>query len=330
MNGPPAQNRTAILVTPDAGRHNDSHHPENQRRLDAVCAHLTAHGLFDNRPRVAFGAVSLTSVERVHNPWYVERLEQLSHAGGGRLDADTYVGPDSYDVALMTVGASVAAVDAVLDGAAGAAFVLGRPPGHHATPERGMGFCLLNNVGIAAGHALDRGLQRVAIIDWDVHHGNGTQDMFYDSGQVLFCSVHQTPFYPGSGASDETGRGHGEGLTINVPLLAGQGDDNYQQVFEEIFLPALMDYQPELLLISAGYDAHRDDPIGGMRVSGDGFGKMADLIASVADTVAGGRLVATLEGGYDPAALALSVHQTLLAMDGRHLQSIGLSGAGKQ
>jgi acetoin utilization deacetylase AcuC-like enzyme len=179
-----------------------------------------------------------------------------------------------------------------------------------------MGFCLLNNVAIAAAHALARGLTRVLIVDWDVHHGNGTQDAFYDTDQVLFFSTHQYPFYPGTGAAAETGIGQGEGFTINVPLPAGQRDDTYVRLFDERLLPAAQHYRPELILISAGYDAHVDDPLGGMRLTEPGFAALTERVAALAAAHAANRLVAFLEGGYDPPALGRSVAATLRALDG--------------
>lgn len=179
-----------------------------------------------------------------------------------------------------------------------------------------MGFCLINNVAVAAAHALARGLERVAIVDWDVHHGNGTQDIFYDSNRVLLCSAHQSPFYPGTGSAQEVGTGAGRGFTVNAPLAAGQGDGVYARVFDEIFLPRLRDERPELVLISAGFDAHHDDPIGGMRLTDEGFAALAARVVAVANACAQGRVVAILEGGYDPPALGRCVASVLRILDG--------------
>jgi acetoin utilization deacetylase AcuC-like enzyme len=252
----------------------------------------------------------------VHDPRYIEGVRGFASSGGGWLDADTYCGPGSFDVALMAAGAVVSGVDAVLDGVATHAFALVRPPGHHATPQRGMGFCLLNNIAIGVARSLERGLQRVAIVDWDVHHGNGTQDAFYASDQVLFCSVHQSPFYPGTGDADERGEGAGKGYTVNVALRAGRTDDDYLAVVDRLFLPALKAFEPELVMISAGYDAHADDPLGGMRLTERGYAEMTARLLDVAHQFAGGKLVAVLEGGYDPDALARSVATTIRTLDG--------------
>lgn len=305
----------ALLRSPAFSQHDDAHHVEVQARLQAIDAELEGRGLLAGRPEWGFEPATLAQVERIHNPWYVERLEQLCAGGGGWLDPDTYLGPASFDVALLSAGAAMRAVDLVLDGEAPTAFSLGRPPGHHATPERGMGFCLLNNAALAAAQALYRGMQRVAILDWDVHHGNGTQDAFYEQGNVLFCSVHQYPLYPGTGAASEEGTGKGAGLTMNVPLQAGQGDGSWWRVLDELVLPRMRAFSPELVIVSAGFDAHADDPIGGMRVTDAGFRGMAERIVRFADDVAGGRLVAVLEGGYDPPALGRSVAETVEALD---------------
>jgi acetoin utilization deacetylase AcuC-like enzyme len=249
------------------------------------------------------------------NPRYVAGVREFAARGGGYLDADTVVQPDSVDVAALAAGAGIAAVDAALDGSVARGFVLARPPGHHATPQRGMGFCIFNTIAVAAAHALERGLSRVMIIDWDVHHGNGTQDAFYDSDQVLFVSLHQSPLYPGSGAASERGAGRGSGYTINAPLRAGGGDEIYQTVFEEVVAPAATAYQPELVLVSAGFDAHAADPLANMRVTEAGFAAMARSAREIAEAHAGGRLIAFLEGGYDPPALARSVAATLAVLD---------------
>jgi acetoin utilization deacetylase AcuC-like enzyme len=307
---------TAILRSPIFAAHDASHHPENQVRLSVTEDHLEKEGLFANRPQVDSDKAPLPVVEAVHDPRYIEGVRGFASSGGGWLDADTYCGPGSFDVALMAAGSVVAGVDAVLDGVAAHAFALVRPPGHHATPQRGMGFCLLNNIAIGAGRALERGLERVAIVDWDVHHGNGTQDAFYASDQVLFCSVHQWPFYPGTGDADEQGEGAGEGYTVNVALRAGRSDDDYLAVVDRLFLPALKAFEPELVMISAGYDAHADDPLGGMRLTERGYAEMTARLLDVAYQFAGGKLVAVLEGGYDPDALARSVATTIRTLDG--------------
>lgn len=309
-------NRTAVYRSPYFAAHDNPSHPENQRRLAAIDRRLFSDPGQERWPELSFGEAPLAVLEAVHNAWYVERLDRLATGGGAMLDHDTYITPSSYEVALLAAGAAVTAADNAVSGLAPRGFALVRPPGHHATPEKGMGFCLFNNVAAAAISALNQGLERVAIVDWDVHHGNGTQDVFYEDNRVLFCSVHQYPFYPGTGGRDECGEGKGTGLTINAPLLAGQGNEQYLEVFDQLFMPALNAFEPEMVLISAGYDAHVADPLGGMRLTEEGFAVLTARLADLADRTAEGRVVAVLEGGYDPPALARSIESTLLALDG--------------
>jgi acetoin utilization deacetylase AcuC-like enzyme len=271
--------------------------------------------LLAGRPDVPIAPAPLAAVERVHDPAYVAALREFARRGGGRLDADTIVRPESFDVALLAAGAGIAAVDAVLDGVASRAFVLMRPPGHHATPTRGMGFCLFNSAAIAAEQARARGAARVFILDWDVHHGNGTQDVFWERADVVFCSLHQWPLYPGTGAADERGAGTGRGATINIPLPPGSGDAAYLDAFAATVIPAIHAARPDLLVISAGFDAHAADPMANMRVTTEGFAALARQAVAVANDVCGGRVVALLEGGYDPAALAASVAAVIRVFD---------------
>ena len=306
---------TLLLRTPRSLEHDTGSHPENPGRIRAIEAELTRQGLLDGRPVVPFGPAPDETLAAVHDPAYLAALRALAARGGGRVDADTIVRPESWEVAALAAGAGVAAVDAVLGGVAPRAFVLTRPPGHHATPERGMGFCLLNNVAVAAEHARARGVGRVFVLDWDVHHGNGTQDAFWRRDDVVYCSLHQWPLYPGSGAAGERGAGPGLGATINLPLPPGSGDDAYRRAFETTVLPAVADARPGLLLVSAGYDAAATDPLAGMAVTTAGFAAMARLARQAAEAACGGRMVALLEGGYDPGALARGVAATIRAWD---------------
>jgi acetoin utilization deacetylase AcuC-like enzyme len=310
-----AARRTAVLRSEIFRAHDTGAHPENAGRLIAIDEALERRDLLHERPEVPFTAASDEALARVHDPRYVTGLREFAMQGGGWLDADTIVSPPSFDVAALAAGAGIAAVDASLEGSAPRGVVLARPPGHHATPTRGMGFCLFNTVAVGASHALSRGLERVLIVDWDVHHGNGTQDIFYETDEVLYCSVHQWPHYPGTGSADERGSGRGAGYTINVPLAAGAGDETYLDVFDRLIVPAATAYQPQLVLVSAGFDAHAGDPLANMRLSTVVFGQLTRRLLEVAEESAEGRLVAVLEGGYDPAALAASVVETLVALD---------------
>ena len=314
--GQPHRERAAIFRTALFREHDTGGHPENAGRLVAIDDALERQDLLRDRPGIPFTAAPDEALARVHDPRYIAGVREFASRGGGWLDADTAVGPNSVDIAALAAGAAIAAVDAALDDQAKRGFVLGRPPGHHATPTRGMGFCIFNTVAVAAAHALSRGVDRVLIVDWDVHHGNGTQDAFYDSDLVLFCSIHQWPLYPGTGAVTERGSGRGLGYTINVPLAAGADDDAYADTFEQVIVPAGGAFRPQLVLISAGFDAHADDPLGGMLVTAEGFGDLAHRVIEVAANHADGRVVAVLEGGYDPQALAASVVATLAALDG--------------
>lgn len=309
--------RAAVLRSTSFLGHDTGAHVENPGRIRAIDRVLRNDDVLANRTEVGFGLISLDEAGRTHAPRYLAALEKVTALGGGWLDADTFCGSDSLAVARLAAGAGVAAVDAVLDGTIDRAFVLGRPPGHHATASRGMGFCLLNSIAIAANHALERGLERITIVDWDVHHGNGTQDIFYESAGVLYCSSHRYGgFYPGTGATSERGAGAGAGFTLNAPLNAGAGDDIVARIYEQTILPAVARFEPELLLISAGFDAHVDDPLGGLAMTERGFHRLTAMCVETAERVADGHVVAMLEGGYDPAALGRSVVATLAALDG--------------
>jgi acetoin utilization deacetylase AcuC-like enzyme len=233
----------------------------------------------------------------------------MSAAGGGYLSLDTAVGAGSWEAASLASGAASLAVESVLAGET--AFAVARPPGHHAGRDYGMGFCLTNHGAVAAGHALSRGLERVAILDWDVHHGNGTQDIFYRDARVLYLSAHQSPFYPGTGKTGEVGEGEGLGFTVNVPLPAGSGEDFYAAAFAGVFLPVLREFGPEVILVSAGFDAHVDDLLGGMALTSDSFGRFAALISDLSREVGAAPPAFVLEGGYNLEALTESVAATI-------------------
>jgi acetoin utilization deacetylase AcuC-like enzyme len=245
----------------------------------------------------------------VHDPGYLNLLREMSAAGEGHLSPDTALSAGSWEAASLASGAACSAVESALAGKV--AFAVSRPPGHHAGRDYGMGFCLTNHAAVAAGHALTVGLERVALLDWDVHHGNGTQDIFYADDRVLYLSVHQSPFYPGTGRSDEVGAGEGAGFTANVPLPAGSGEDIYAATFAGVFVPVLSEFRPELIVVSAGFDAHTADLLGGMALETDSFARFAALLASLARELGGAPLALVLEGGYNLEALAGSVAATV-------------------
>ena len=291
--------RVGFYDDPVFGQHDAGPgHPERPERLEAVRRGLREGNLLEDLVPLPPRPATREELLRVHAGAHVDRV--ASAAGKPvRLDPDTAMGPRSWDAATRASGAVVDAVDKVLDGALDRAFCSVRPPGHHATPQRAMGFCLLNNVAVGAAAALARGLRRVAVIDFDVHHGNGTQEAFWRDPRVLFVSSHQFPYYPGTGALDEVGEGEGRGFTVNLPMPAGLGDGEYRRAYREIVEPIGRAYDPELVLVSAGFDAHRDDPLGGMALSAAGFAELMDVCLAVASGAARGRLVAVLEGGYD-------------------------------
>jgi len=303
-----------IVSGPTGGRdHIGINHPERPGRIAAVMAGVDDLHLGTDLRIVAPVAADLAQMTRVHDPRYLEELEVFCQAGGGSLDPDTYATPDSWSAARLASGAGLAAVDALRELDDGVAFVAARPPGHHALRDRAMGFCLLNNVAITAA-ALTANGERVLIIDWDVHHGNGTQAIFWDDPNVLYVSTHQWPLFPGSGVAGEIGGAGGLGRTVNVPLPAKATGDVVRRAIEEVALPVIDDFEPTWVLVSAGFDAHRDDPLGDLALSSGDFADLARLVAGFAPRP--GRLALFLEGGYDLEALRMSVATTLGALLG--------------
>ena len=292
-------------------------HPERPERadvLDAIAARWRGRGTEVVAPRAATSEQLL----RVHDAAYLQRIAQTAgHAAA--LDPDTYTSPESYEIALLAAGACVDAVERVMGGAHRAGFALVRPPGHHAERDRAMGFCLFNNVAVAAAHARALGARKVAIVDYDVHHGNGTQHIFEADPHVLYVSTHQYPYYPGTGAASEVGREAGRGFTVNLPIEAGAVDDDYEIAFTRIVLPVLRQFEPDLVVVSAGFDAHAHDPLGGMRLTAAAFGAMTAELRAIAEECCRGRIVAAVEGGYDLQALGASLDAALesLAADPR-------------
>jgi acetoin utilization deacetylase AcuC-like enzyme len=280
-------------------------HPERPERaevMDAVAARWRERGTQVVAPREA----TREQLARVHDADYLRLIESTTGRAVA-LDPDTYTSPESYEIALLAAGAAVQAVELALGNAQTAALAFVRPPGHHAERNRAMGFCLFNNVAVAAAHARAQGAARVAIVDYDVHHGNGTQHIFEGDPTVLYVSTHQYPYYPGTGAADETGVGGGEGATVNLPLEAGAVDADYRDVFQEVVLPVLRQFRPELLLVSAGFDAHERDPLAGMRLTTPSFAAMTMALRTVAEECCAGRMALVVEGGYDLEALAASL-----------------------
>jgi acetoin utilization deacetylase AcuC-like enzyme len=291
--------------------HDTGQHVEVAARLGAIISHLEDTGLKLKLTPIEPRPATIDEIALVHQLKYIKGIEETAARGGGWLDPDTVMSPRSYEAALYAAGGVIRAVEAVMAGEVAHAFALVRPPGHHATSARAMGFCLFNNIAVAANYALARyKLERILIIDFDVHHGNGTQQAFYDNPRVMYISTHEYPFYPGTGDINETGSGNAQGTTVNIALPAGCGDAEYLEVFEQIIVPATRRFNPQLILVSAGYDGHWADPLAMMNVSVGGFAEMMRIIKGLADELCRGRLVLTLEGGYHLEALAASVKAT--------------------
>jgi acetoin utilization deacetylase AcuC-like enzyme len=314
--------RALYLHHPLSLEHDTGNHPEQPARITAIERELERRDWLGYERELAAPA-ERRAIEAVHPGIYVDRIAEISAQGGGMLDMDTVASKRSFDAALHSAGAAVRAVEALLAGDAGVTFCGLRPPGHHAEPARAMGFCLFNNVAIAARRALDGlGAQRVLILDWDVHHGNGTNDIFYDTDAVLYVSIHQSPLYPGTGSLQENGIGAGAGHTINLPVPPGAGHEDWLSLVEHVVVPIARTYAPDLVLVSAGFDAHRDDPLANCELTEETYAAMSGAMRALANEL-GTPLGFVLEGGYDLHALAESVAATMeAARNGTELQGV--------
>lgn len=276
-----------------------SGHPENSHRLSVTIEYLKTTEVWNKIRVVNPRKATFDEISAVHDPEYIGRVKELSEKGGGYLDPDTVVSPPSYDAALYAAGAAITAADMVMLEDSENAFCLIRPPGHHALHARGMGFCLFNNVAIAARHLQSRyNIERILIVDWDVHHGNGTQEIFYDEPSVLYFSMHRFPFYPGTGRKEERGRGRGEGFSINIPLDYNTKPEEYIRLFNQVIKGKAKEFGPQFILISAGFDAYKMDPIGGLGLCISDFKELTDSVVQLAKECCNGRIVSCLEGGY--------------------------------
>jgi acetoin utilization deacetylase AcuC-like enzyme len=308
--------RGLYLHHPSSLEHDTGNHPERPQRIVAVEQELERRGWL-GLERVPAPAVERGSLEAVHPAQYIDHIEAVSANGGGMLDLDTVASARSYEAALHSAGGAVNAVSALVAQGAEIAFCGLRPPGHHAEPDRAMGFCLFNNVAVAARHALDRlAVSRVLVLDWDVHHGNGTNDIFYGSDEVLYVSIHQSPLYPGTGALTDNGAGAGEGYTLNLPVPPGAGHEDWLGLVQHVIMPVARAYSPNLLLVSAGFDAHRDDPLANCMLTEESYAAMAACMRGLSGELEA-PLGFVLEGGYDLGALSASVAATIeAALDG--------------
>jgi acetoin utilization deacetylase AcuC-like enzyme len=303
---------TLLYYDPEFLEHDTGSHPECAARIVPTMRHLDQVTMHAKCIRPAWSAASLEQLQLVHDAEYVDFVRRYAQSGGGYIEADTMVCPRSFDVARRAAGAVCDAVQRVSQGEEKYAFCLVRPPGHHALRDAPMGFCLFNNVAVGAKLAIDQfGLERVLIVDWDVHHGNGTQAIFWEDGQIGYFSIHRSPFYPGTGAADEIGAAAGRGMTCNVPVTFGTPRDQYLKMFASNLETFAERVKPQLVMISAGFDSHRDDPIGSLGLESGDFGTLTQVVLEIAAKHAAGRVVSVLEGGYNPTAVAECVEHHL-------------------
>lgn len=300
--------KTAFIYHPDYLNHDTGpKHPERPDRLRASLAALQQSDVWEQLHHIDPIPATVEQIAYAHKPGYSEHIRQSCEAEIP-LTYDTPVGHESYDIALLSTGGVLCAAEAVATKKVKNAFAMVRPPGHHATPGQSMGFCLFNNIAVTARYLQrEHGVGKVAIVDWDVHHGNGTQDIFYEDASVFFFSIHQSPLYPGTGSRYEQGSGKARGTTLNVPMPPGSGDSEYIAVFEDVLIPALHGFSPEFILISAGFDAHFLDPLAHIDLTAEGFAKLTDLVLDVAEEIASGNVVSALEGGYSLKGVSESI-----------------------
>jgi acetoin utilization deacetylase AcuC-like enzyme len=310
------KNRVGLVYHPTYLLHETRVHPENKLRLIKILKYLEESKIRDNLFYIPPRLASIEEISLIHPLTYIKMIERACQTNKRSLDPDTQICPKSYEVALLAAGGVISAIDAVMKGEkVKRAFALIRPPGHHAEPDRGMGFCIFNNVAIGAKYAQNKyEIKKILIIDFDVHHGNGTQLVFYDDPTVLYCSIHQYPFYPGTGTQLEKGEGKGEGFTINIPLPAKSGDSEYIQAFKSYIYPQAVEFNPQLVLVSAGFDGYKDDPVGGMNLTNEGYKHLSKMICDIANQTCDGKIVSCLEGGYNVDALPILVEEYLLEM----------------
>lgn len=311
--------RTALVYHPIYLKHDTgAHHPERASRLQSILRKLQKTALIDKLKLVEPDAGGVDDIALVHGRDYILSIKDVCTRGGGNLDPDTRVSRDSYDVALFAAGGVIKAIDMVFGREVDNAFCMVRPPGHHARPLQAMGFCLFNNIAIGARYLQNKyNIKRILIIDWDVHHGNGTEEMFYGDPTVFYMSLHQYPHYPRTGAREDIGAGAGKKYNLNIPMQAGSGDNEYIKVFQEVIVPQVKDFKPEFILISAGFDGHRDDPLSSINLTETGYSEMTKIIKEAAMHYCKNRIVSVLEGGYNLFSLANSVHV--------HLESLTLT-----
>lgn len=295
--------------------HDTGYHVECGERLERTVEYLKEKKAWDESKVAEPRAATEEELRLIHTQAMIERARSVAENGGGHLDPDTVVSPRSYEAALYAAGGVLTAIDMVMKGEDKNALCLVRPPGHHATPTRAMGFCLFNNAAIGARYAQKKhGLKKIAIVDWDVHHGNGTQDAFYEDPTVLYFSMHRWPFYPGTGGERETGQGAGKGYTINVPLMFGMSNNEFVSLFSSVLRERIAPFLPDLIIISAGFDAHAADMLGNFCLLDDDYRRLTEEVCGVAERCCGGRVVSTLEGGYNLDALAASIYEHLRAL----------------